>query len=142
MPPQKQWTFNSNVGGIKIPEVVKCGVIRRITETAEKHFKDKHARLKIYFKNQFCYIDVFTEPKVTKNWPPKDWPESREEYINRIRNTPTHLCRLRYFGFGEDRWGYAFYTYSNEKYEICVYPNGEFFGKPEDAFLSSAEVYC
>jgi hypothetical protein len=98
MPPQKQWTFNSNVGGIKIPEVVKCGVIRRITETAEKHFKDKHARLKIYFKNQFCYIDVFTEPKVTKNWPPKDWPESREEYINRIRNTPTHLCRLRYFG--------------------------------------------
>jgi hypothetical protein len=60
MPPQKQWTFNSNVGGIKIPEVVKCGVIRRITETAEKHFKDKHARLKIYFKNQFCYIDVFT----------------------------------------------------------------------------------
>ena len=139
MPSQKQWTFNPNVGGIKIPEVVKREVIRRVTETAEKHFKNKYTRLKIYFKNQFCYIDVFTEPKVSKNWPPKDWPESREEYINRIRNTPTHLCRLRYFG--EDRWGYAFYTYSNEKYELCVYPNGEFFGKPEDAFLASAEVY-
>ena len=140
MPSQKQWTFNPNVGGIKIPEVVKREVIRRVTETAEKHFKGRYTRLKIYFKNQFCYIDVFTEPKVSKNWPPKDWPESREEYINRIRNTPTHLCRLRYFG--EDRWGYAFYTYSNEKYELCVYPNGEFFGKPEDAFLASAEVYC
>ncbi len=138
MPPQKQWTFNPNVGGIKIPEAVKHEVIRCVTETAEKHFKDKHTRLKIYFKNQFCYIDMFTEPKVSKNWPPKDWPESWEEYINRIRNTPTHLCRLRYFG--EDRGGYAFYTYSNEKYELC-YPNGEFFGKPEDAFLASAEVY-
>jgi hypothetical protein len=26
---------------------------------------------------------------------------------------------LRYFG--NDRWGFAFYTYSNEKYELSTY---------------------
>jgi len=40
--------------------------------------------------------------------------------------------------FGNDDWGFAFYTYSQEKYELCVYPNGEFTGKPENAFLTSA----
>lgn len=139
MSPQRQWIFDPNAGGIKVPETVKQDVVRRVTETAEKHFNGKYIRLDISFKNQFCYIDAFTEPKVSKNWPPKDWPETREEYINRIRSTPTHLCRLRYFG--EDRWGYTFYTYSNDKYELCVYPNGEFLGKPEDAFLASAGVY-
>ena len=55
-------------------------------------------------------------------------------------NTPTHLCRLRYFG-DENKWGFAFYTYSNEKYELSVFPNGEFFGTPEEAFATSANVY-
>ena len=56
-----------------------------------------------------------------------------------MRSTPVHLCRLRYFG--NHKRGFAFYTYSNEKYELAVYPNGEFFGNPEDAFLTSAMVY-
>jgi hypothetical protein len=50
------------------------------------------------------------------------------------------LCRLRYFG-DENKWGFAFYTYSNEKYELSVFPNGEFFGPPEEAFATSAEIY-
>jgi hypothetical protein len=40
--------------------------------------------------------------------------------IERLRNTPTHLCRLRYFG--GDEWGFAFYAYSSEKYELAVFP--------------------
>jgi hypothetical protein len=59
------------------------------------------------------------------DWPPADWPETREELLERLRSTPTKLCRLRYFG-GEDRWGFAFYTYSNERYELSVFPSGEF----------------
>ncbi len=58
------------------------------------------------------------------------------EHIERLRNSPLHLCRLRYFD--KDKWGFAYYNYSNEKYELSFYPNGEFFGKPEDAFLASA----
>jgi len=27
----------------------------------------------------------------------------------------------------------AFYTYSNEKYETCVFMTGDFFGTPEEA---------
>jgi hypothetical protein len=37
-----------------------------------------------------------------------------------------------------DDWGFAFYTYSNEKYELSVFSNGQFIGKPEDAFAASA----
>jgi hypothetical protein len=28
----------------------------------------------------------------------------------------------------------AFYTYSNERYEPCAFPNGTFHGTPEEAF--------
>jgi hypothetical protein len=70
---------------------------------ATRRFKGKYTRLDIRFKAQFCYIDAYQEPpKPTKDWPPKDWPETREEYLERLRNTPVHLCRLRYFG--DERW--------------------------------------
>ena len=52
--------------------------------------------------------------------------------IDRLRRTPTHLVRLRYFQ--EDRWSFAFYTYSNDRYEPSMYPSGSFFGTPEEAF--------
>ena len=136
MAQRKQWVFDPNSGGIKIPDSVKKDVEKRIQRVAEKCFKGKYTRLDIRFRGQFCYIDAFCEPAVSEGWPPEDWPETREEFIERLRNTPTHLCRLRYFG--EDRWGFAFYTYSHKKYELSVYPDGEFFGKPEEAFLTSA----
>jgi hypothetical protein len=60
--------------------------------------------------------------------------------IERLRHTPPHLCRLRYFG-DEERWGFAFYTYSGERYEPSVFPSGEFLGPPEEAFHVSAEAY-
>ena len=66
-------------------------------------------------------------------------PETREEFLERLRNTPVHLCRLRYFG--DDRWGFAFFTYSNQKYELAMYPSGQFSGTPEEAFITSAMVY-
>ena len=44
-----------------------------------------------------------------------------------------HLCRPRYFG-DEDAWSLAFYTYSHERYEPCVFHNGSFYGTPEEAF--------
>ena len=133
---RKQWGFAPDSGGTKIPDSVKHDVEQRINRVAEEHFKGKYTRLDIRFRGQFCYIDAYQEPPADENWPPKDWPETREEYVERMRNTPTHLCRLRYFG--DDRWGFAFYTYSNEKYELSVYPDGDFFGKPEEAFLTSA----
>lgn len=116
MPSRKVWVFNPDSGGIKIPDSVKSDVERRVNSVAEQHFKGKYIRLDIHFKGQFCYVDAFQEPEVSEDWPPKDWHETHEEYIERLRNTPTHLCRLRYFG--DEQWGFAFYTYSNEKYEL------------------------
>jgi hypothetical protein len=46
---------------------------------------------------------------------------------------------LRYFG--EDEWGFAFYTHSHQKYELSMYEDGQFTGKPEQAFLISVRVY-
>jgi hypothetical protein len=137
--PRGMWVFDPDSGGQKIPERVKLDVKRRIERLAEDRFAGQYTRLDIRFRGQFCYIDAYQEPDATPGWPPEDWPETRDEYLERLRNTPTHLCRLRYFG--GDRWGFAFYTYSNEKYELSVYPDGEFLGKPEDAFLVSANMY-
>ena len=53
--------------------------------------------------------------------------------------TPTHLCRLRYYG--DEEWGLAFYSYAHDKYETSVFPNGDFFGTAEDAVMASAEFH-
>jgi hypothetical protein len=138
MPQRKQWVFDPDRGGVRIPEAVQRRTAERIRRYAEEHFAGRYTKLDIRFRGQFCYIDAYREPEpLGPNWPPPDWPETREEHLERLRNTPVHLCRLRYFG-NEERWGFAFYTYSNERYELSVFPSGEFLGPPEDAFQASA----
>ena len=133
-----QWVRDPQAGGVKIPKRVQERTKQRIEAYAETHYAGKYTRLDIRFRGQFCYMDAFREPYVTAGFPsPLGFPESREEYIERARNTPTHLCRLRYFG-DEDAWSFAFYTYSHEKYEPCVLDNGTFYGTPEEAFEAAA----
>ncbi len=134
-----QWMLDPSSGGIRIPPGLRADVENRIRTIAEKEFKGKYTRLEVRFKKQFCYIDAYTEPVLTDTWPAADWPETKEEYAQRLRNTPLHLCRLRYFG--NDEWGFAFYTYSHDKYELSLYDDGQFTGKPEQAFRISANVY-
>jgi hypothetical protein len=138
---RKQWGFDPDSGGVKVPEAVKHRTEERIQRYAEAHFSGRYTRLDIRFRAQFCYFDAYTEPQpLGPDWPPPDWPESREEYLERLRNTPMHLCRLRYFG-DEEHWGFAFYSYGSERYKLSVFPTGEFLGPPEEAFRVSAEVY-
>lgn len=137
---QRQWVFDPDSGGVRIPEAVKRRTKERIERYAAEHLAGRYTRLDIRFRGHFCYIDAFTEPQpLGENWPPPTWPETREEYLDRLRETPTHLCRLRFFG-DEEGWGFAFYTYSNERYELCIFPSGGFFGPPEEAF-QAASVY-
>ena len=140
--PQKQWMYVPDSGGVKIPDAVKPRIRQRIQHYADEHFAGRFTRLDIRFRSKFCYIDAYTdpEPSMTPNWPPADFPETREEYIERLRNTPLHLCRLRYYG-SDDRWAFAFYAYSGERYEASVFPDGEFEGMPEAAFAASANAY-
>ncbi|MDQ3702674.1 MAG: hypothetical protein M3442_17385 [Chloroflexota bacterium] len=139
--PARRWVFDPDSGGKPIPESVKRRTEERLQRYAAQHFAGRYTRLDIRFRGQFCYLDAFTEPEPpTASWPPPDSPETREEYVERLRNTPAHLCRLRYFG-DEEQWGFAFYTYSNERYELSFFPSGEFLGPPEDAFHVAAEAY-
>lgn len=131
------WAKDPHSGGIKIPKTVQANVERRILAYAEANYSGKYSRLDIRFRSQFCYIDAYQEPSVPENFPPPNFPESREQYIERLRSIPFHLCRLRYFG-DENSWSFSFYTYSNEKYEPCYLNNGSFYGTPEEAFETSA----
>jgi hypothetical protein len=139
--PRGGWVLDPNGGGVKITDPVKRRTEARLRQVAEAEFAGRYTRLDIRFRGVFCYIDAYTEPEPPgPNWPPPGWAETLEELMERMRNTPTHLCRLRYFG-ADDRWGYAFYAYSSDRYELSVYPSGEFFGAAEEAFRSSAGLY-
>ena len=50
------------------------------------------------------------------------------------------LCRLKDTGHPE-MWGFALFTYSNERYEPNILPTGLPFGTPEDAFDCAAGLY-
>jgi hypothetical protein len=133
----KVWVNDPHSGGAKIPERVKHRSTQRILAYAEQHYTGKYKRIDVRYKGHFCYIDAYKEPPVPDNYDPSIFKETREEYQERLSNTPIHLCRLRYKG-DEEKWTMAFYTYSNEKYEISVFDNGTFYGTPEEAFQTSA----
>ena len=134
------WMRRPEAGGRKIPEDVQQRTEQRIRRYAEKHFKGKYTRLAIRFRGQFSYIDAYTEPCVPPGWPPKGCHETRKQLLERLRNTACHLCRLRYFG-DEERWGFAFFAYSSEKYELSILPSGEFYGTPEEAMAAAGGAY-
>jgi hypothetical protein len=131
------WAYDPHSGGVKIPLSVQERTKQRILAYAQAHYSGKYTRLDIRFRKQFCYIDAYTEPDIPPDSPPPDFPETREQYVERLRNTPTHLCRLRYFG-DENAWSLAFYTYSHDKYEPCFFDNNTFHGTPEEGFETSA----
>ncbi len=133
----KMWVYDPQSGGTPIPEAVKVRITQRILAHAEEHYAGRYNHIDVRFRQQFCYIDAYTEPYVSEDFDTKLFRETREEHIERLRNTPTHLCRLRYFG-DEDRWSMAFYTYSHETYEPCFFNNGSWHGTPEEAFETSA----
>jgi hypothetical protein len=134
---KKGWVLNPHSGGVKIPEAVKTATRNRILKYAEQHYAGKYSRIDVRFRNQLCYIDAYKEPFMPPDYDAEQWGESREARLERLRNLPIHLCRLRYFG-GEGQWSMAFFAYSSESYKPCYFPNGTFFGTPEEAFEASA----
>ncbi len=128
-------------GDVKIPDVVKQRTEARIQAVAADEFPGRYLRLDIRFHGHFCYIDAYTDPEDEgPDWPPANWSGSREEYLERMRATPIHLCRLRYFE-DEEAWEFAIFDSSSNKYEPTIYPSGEPLGTPEEAFRLSAGLY-
>jgi len=106
------WAYNPHAGGVTIPPAVRFRTERRIRAYADVHYQGRFTGLDIRFRGALCYIDAYVEPG---------------------SDVPLHLCRLRYFR-DEEAWSMAFYTYSHEKYEPCMFGNGTWHGTPEEAF--------
>ena len=133
----RRWVYDPHTGGVKIPVAVRQRTEQRIRAYAESRYAGKFTRLDIRFRGALCYIDAFTEAPDPSPAVLNTFGETREQYLERRRNVPLHLCRLRYFG-NEESWSMAFYTYSQEKYEPCVFDNGSDHGTPEEAFETAA----
>lgn len=125
------WYLDPHSGGNKVPEAVRQETIARLERYASDHFAGCYTRLDIRFRGPLCYIDAFREPDEPSPSLLRALDETRDEYFTRLRETPTHLCRLRFFA--RDRWSLAFFTYSNMRYTPCVFRSGSFFGTPEEA---------
>jgi hypothetical protein len=130
---RKMWVYDPQSGGKKIPDSVKDRIRHRVLAYAEKHYAGKYNKIEVWFRGAFCYIDAYTEPFDDPDYDPKHFGgKSREDRLAELREFPTHLCRLRYFG-NEDKWSMAFYTYSHMKYEPCFFDNGTWHGTPDEA---------
>ncbi|MFN0147013.1 MAG: hypothetical protein ACKVT1_10905 [Dehalococcoidia bacterium] len=127
------WVLSPHTGGDKVSAAVQARTERAILEHAERNYSGLFTRIAVRFKGQFCYIDAFTEPAPPSPAMLHLVHETAAEYLARLRETPTHLVRLRYFR-GRDQWSLAFYAYSHERYEPCTFPSGDWFGSAEDAF--------
>jgi hypothetical protein len=127
------WVYNPHTGGVKISPTVRQRTEQRIRSYAEAHYAGRFTRLDIRFRGPLCYIDAYVEPGEPSSALLRSLGETLEQYKERLRNAPLHLCRLRYFG-NEEKWSMAFYTYSQEKYEPCAFADGSFHGSPEAAF--------
>lgn len=131
-----QWVFDPHSGGVKVPPAVRARTVERIEKYAAKHHAGKYIRLGIRFRGPLCYIDAYVEPEIPSAKMLKVTGETRQQFLERLRAAPLHLCRLRHFA--EDRWSMAFYTYSNERYEPSAFADGSFHGTPEEAFDHAA----
>ena len=130
---RKIWMHDPHAGGTTIPSAVRQETERRIRTHAERRYPGAFSRLAIRFHGALCYIDAYVEPDPPSRRLLDVLHETRGQYLDRVREVPLHLCRLRYFG-GRKIWSMAFYTYSNERYEPCTFLNGTFYGTPEEAF--------
>lgn len=103
------WVYAPHLGGKKIPKDEHEKIrIQAECFAITRPWRSTHT-LQLRFKNQFCYIEA----------------------LDKKKKIVFPLCRLRYFD--KNKWSLGFFTYSNEKYEHCVFSNGKETGTLEEA---------
>ena len=103
--------FDPHSGGVKLSQSSKIEVENRIQRYADQNLKNKSDRIEVRFRGALCYVNAWQAES--------DGEEFRFP-----------LCRLRHFDM--ERWSVSLFTWSNEKYEPCIFPSGEWFGTIED----------
>jgi len=115
------------------PDAVQSALRSRLERHVRTHWKDRCREVVVRFRGAFAYVDAFPLDR-------QSMPGTTPEEQAQIEAAPTHLCRLGYLG-SADRWEFAFFKYSDEKYEPSFLPSGMLVGTPEEAFDCSAQVY-
>ena len=108
---KRQWVFDPHSGGVKISPYRKAEVENQIQSYADQNSKGKCDRIEVRFREALCYVVAWKKES--------DGTEFRFP-----------LCRLRHFDI--ERWSISLFTWSNEKYEPCILPSGEWFGSIEE----------
>lgn len=116
-----------------VPESARRRLENRIQTHARTAWGERCARVHVRFRGEYAYIDAFESD-------PWFMPDATEEEKERIRQTPTKLCRLAWTG-DPDSWGFAFYKYSDDRYEPSISLDGSFTGTPESCFDTAAQLY-
>ncbi|RQG94487.1 hypothetical protein [Natrarchaeobius oligotrophus] len=116
-----------------IPEYIRRTLQDQIENHARTAWNERCARVQVRFRGEYAYIDAFESN-------PWMMPDASEEEKERIRHTPTKLCRLTWTG-DLDSWAFAFYKYSDERYEPSITLDGSFTGSPESCFDTAAQAY-
>ena len=119
--------------GGPIPEAVQDELRRRLEKHVSSKWNERCREVKVRFRGVFAYVDAFP---LERQYIPGTTAERRAL----IDATPARLCRLGYMG-NADLWEYAFYKYSDAKYQLSVVASGSFEATPEEAFDCSAGVY-
>lgn len=139
-----RWVYDPNRSNktVKLPKTLHPAIEARIKKYAKEKFEGHYTRMAVRFRGKFCYVDAYIEPApLSESFSEATWGETREEHMERMRNTPMHLCRLRYSG-NIERWEFAMYGYSNNKYDATFLPStGDFFGTIEQCVQAAAGFY-
>lgn len=107
-----------------VPPTVQAELTKRLAAHAAKKWKETCARVEVRFRGRFAQVDIYRYDEATR----------------KVEEMPTHLCRLEYEGH-PDRWGFAFYKYSEERYERSFLFTGSMGGTPEDCFDCAGLAY-
>ena len=116
-----------------IPETIRQVLQDRLERHARTAWSERCARVDVRFRGKYAYVDVLE----TNQWV---MPGVSEEAKERIQQTPTKLCRLTWTG-DPNSWRFAFYKYSDERYEPSITHDGSLAGSPEACFDTAAQAY-
>lgn len=116
----------------KIPEEVREALQRRLDKHRERHWRETYRRVEVTFRGRYAYVDAYPAREIG--------PLRRSRGKPKDEKVPVHMCRLEYTG-DQQEWGFAFYKYSDARYEPSVLPTGFFTGTPEECFDCAGQVY-
>jgi hypothetical protein len=116
-----------------IPDHVRSSLQDRLETHARTAWNERCAEVHVRFRGEYAYIDAIESD-------PWIMPGTSEEEKDQLRQTPVKLCRLAWTG-DMDSWGFAFYKYSDDRYEPSMTLDGSMAGSPESCFDTAAQLY-